>query len=129
MIVKVDTTHKTIRVACYCRVSTQEQVQHGVSLAEQQERLKAHAAMEHWDIINFYIDEGFSGKDGNRPQLQNLILDANAGRFDLVIVTKIDSLMRNVRLLLNLIDIFKQSGVSIVAQADVIDTVNIETAI
>jgi len=64
------------------RVSTQEQVQHGVSLAEQQERLKAWAALEHWQIP-LYVDEGLSGRMIT-PELQNLILDAKLHSFDLI---------------------------------------------
>lgn len=118
MAVKTD----TVQVALYCRVSSEEQAKHGVSLKDQEERLRATAALEKWDIINTYIDEGVSGGTDQRPQFQNLILDAHAGRFDLVVVTKIDRFFRNVRLLLNAIEELKQSGVDFIALTDNIDT-------
>jgi DNA invertase Pin-like site-specific DNA recombinase len=118
MAIKTD----TVRVALYCRVSSQEQVEHGVSLSEQRERLQAWAKAEGWQIIDIYIDEGVSGGTDARPQLQNLLLDAKAGRFDLVAVTKIDRFFRNTRLLLDYIEMLKLSKVAFVAQAESIDT-------
>ena len=107
---KTETTG-IVRAALYGRVSTQEQVKSGNSLEEQQERLKALAIMEQWQVAGIYVDEGVSGGTDNRPQLQNLMLDAKAGRFDLVAVTKIDRFFRKTRLLLNYIEDLKQYNV------------------
>ena len=113
-----------IRAALYGRVSTQEQAQHGVSLDDQRERLKALATLEGWQIAGIYIDEGVSGGTDNRPQLQNLMFDAKAGCFDLVAVTKVDRFFRNTRLLLDYIHTLKQYNVSFIANAEGIDTRN-----
>ena len=111
-----------MRAALYTRVSSQEQAQHGVSLAEQKERLEAWAKMEGWEVANIYTDEGYTGGTDNRPDLQRLMHDAKAGLFNIVAITKIDRFFRNARLLLNYVHELEQVGVNFVAQAEGIDT-------
>ncbi|MFC1942346.1 recombinase family protein [Chloroflexota bacterium] len=113
-----------VKAVDYIRVSTQEQAEHGVSLSEQIERLHALAKMEGWQEIGTYIDEGYSGGTDNRPELQRLLNDAQAGLFNLVAVTKIDRFFRNTRLLLNYVHELEECGVAFVAQAEGIDTRN-----
>jgi site-specific DNA recombinase len=115
-----DTTK--ITVALYGRVSTDEQVKTGMSLKDQNDTLHKWADLEGWKVAGTYIDEGISGGTDKRPQLQNLMLDARAGRFNLVAVTKLDRFFRNTRLLLNCIEELKQDGVSFVAKSEGIDT-------
>ncbi|MFH1925756.1 MAG: recombinase family protein [Chloroflexota bacterium] len=111
-----------MRAALYTRVSSQEQAQHGVSLAEQKERLEAWAKMEGWEVANIFTDEGYTGGTDNRPDLQRLMHDAKAGLFNIVAVTKIDRFFRNARLLLDYVHELEQVGVNFVAQAEGIDT-------
>jgi len=110
----VNTTNKNFRVALYGRVSTSDQVENGKSLADQEQSLTMWAKTENWQIVSTYIDKGVSGGTDDRPQLQNLLLDAKAGRFDLVICTKLDRFFRNTRLMLNFIEQLKQAGVALV---------------
>jgi DNA invertase Pin-like site-specific DNA recombinase len=112
----------TIRVALYCRVSSAEQAEHGISLEEQRERLKVWAKTEDWQVAGYYIDEGISGGTDNRPELQRLMHDARAGAFNLVAVTKLDRFFRSTRLLLNYIHDLSELGISFVAQAESIDS-------
>jgi site-specific DNA recombinase len=111
-----------MRVALYSRVSSQEQAQHGVSLAEQKGRLGAWAKMEGWKVAGLYSDGGFSGGNDNRPELQRLMEDARARLFDAVLVTKIDRFFRNTRLLLNYIHELEQHQVIFMAQAEGVNT-------
>lgn len=111
-----------MRAALYTRVSSQEQAQHGVSLAEQRERLEAWARVEGWEIANIYVDEGYSGGTGERPELKQLMVDARAQLFDVVAVTKIDRFFRNTRQLLNHIHELELNDVIFVAQSEGIDT-------
>lgn len=111
-----------IRVACYERVSTEEQAKRGVSLSEQRERLELWVKLEGGEVIEHYADVGVSGGTDNRPELQRLMYDAKMGSFDLVVVTKLDRFMRNTRLLLNYIHELEELGVGFAAQAEGIDT-------
>jgi len=61
-----------------------------------------------YQFLKFYSDPGFSGKSiESRPGLQALLKDAQAGKFDLVMFTKLDRLGRNLRDLLNVWHLFQ----------------------
>jgi site-specific DNA recombinase len=111
-----------VKVALYSRVSSHEQAKKGISLKDQQERLEMLAQMESWQIVGIYSDEGYTGANDNRPELQKMLYDAKAGLFNVVVVTKIDRFFRNTRLILNYIDELEKSGVSFIAHDDNIDT-------
>ena len=87
-----------IRVACYIRVSTQEQKLHGISLDAQRDKLKEYAEKHKLKIVGWYEDEGISGRKliRNRPALQRMLNDAQAGKFDRIIFIKLDRFFRSV---------------------------------
>lgn len=93
------------KVACYVRVSTQEQATKGYSIGEQTDRLKAYCAAMKWDDVTVYSDPGFSGASLERPGIQNLIADCEAGRIDKVVVYKLDRLSRSQKDTLHLIQL------------------------
>lgn len=86
------------RTAAYIRVSRQEQVLHGLSLDAQEARLKDHADQNGLEIVSWYRDEGVSGRKQikNRPALQQMICDAEAGQFEHIIFIKLDRFFRSV---------------------------------
>ena len=87
-----------IKVACYIRVSTQEQKLHGISLDAQRDKLKEYAEKHGLKIVGWYEDEGISGRKliKNRPALQTMLNDAQAGKFDRIIFIKLDRFFRSV---------------------------------
>ena len=99
MMTQKDTVTKKIeRVACYVRVSTQEQKLHGLSLDAQKMKLEEYAEKHHMRIVEWYIDEGVSGRKliKNRPELQRMIQDAEKCMFDRIIFIKLDRFFRSV---------------------------------
>lgn len=91
-------TRKIERVAAYIRVSTQEQKLHGISLDAQKEKLQEYAERHNLKIVEWYMDEGVSGRKliRRRPELQRMIRDAEAGKFDRIIFIKLDRFFRSV---------------------------------
>ena len=91
-------TTKIERVAAYVRVSTQEQKLHGLSLDAQKMKLSEYAEKNHMKIVEWYVDEGVSGRKliRNRPELQRMIHDAETGNFDRIIFIKLDRFFRSV---------------------------------
>lgn len=89
---------KIERVAAYIRVSTTEQKLHGISLDAQQQKLREFAEKNNMRIVEWYKDEGVSGRKliKNRPELQRMIQDAEAGKFDRIIFIKLDRFFRSV---------------------------------
>ena len=87
-----------IRLACYIRVSTQEQKLHGISLDAQRDKLREYAEKHGFVIVGWYEDEGISGRKliKHRPALQRMLKDAQAGKFDRIIFIKLDRFFRSV---------------------------------
>ena len=85
-------------VAAYVRVSTTEQKLHGLSLDAQKMKLTEYAGNHNMRIVEWYIDEGISGRKliRNRPELQRMIQDAEKGRFERIIFIKLDRFFRSV---------------------------------
>ena len=72
--------------ALYIRVSTEAQAEEGYSIQAQIERLEAYCKAMGWDDFELYIDGGFSGSNLNRPRMQELIADVEAGKIETVVV-------------------------------------------
>ncbi len=91
-------TMKIERVAAYVRVSHQEQKLHGLSLDAQRMKLTEYAEANGMKIVEWYVDEGVSGRKliRNRPELQRMIQDAEKGKFDRIIFIKLDRFFRSV---------------------------------
>lgn len=87
-----------MNVVGYVRVSHEEQVKHGFSLAAQREALQKWADDNGHSIIDWYVDEGVSArkKVKNRPQLQKMLADIPEKKIDLIIFIKLDRYFRSV---------------------------------
>ncbi|EOW9529853.1 recombinase family protein [Bacillus cytotoxicus] len=109
-------------VGIYIRVSTEEQVRDGFSISAQREKLKAYCIAQDWNSFKFYVDEGISAKDTNRPQL-NLMLDhIKQGLITTVLVYRLDRLTRSVMDLYKLLDTFDKYNCSFKSATEVYDT-------
>lgn len=91
--------NKIIRCAIYDRVSTDIQVQQGLSLDTQKELLTEYAKSHGYEIVDYYIDEGLTARKKlqNRKDFMRLMNDIQADKIDLVLVTKLDRWFRNVK--------------------------------
>ena len=89
---------KVEMVAAYVRVSTQEQTLHGYSLDAQKMKLTEYAEKNNMKIVEWYVDEGVSGRKliRNRPELQRMINDAEDRKFERIIFIKLDRFFRSV---------------------------------
>ena len=87
---------KKLRVAAYCRVSTDsdEQLE---SLDEQKKHYESYIqAHESWNFAGLYYDEGISGtKKEKRSELMRLLSDCEAGKIDYIITKSISRFARN----------------------------------
>lgn len=116
------------KIGAYIRVSTDEQANaiEG-SLDNQRYRIKAHVdgknlQEKNWgSIVDFYVDDGFSAKDTNRPAYQRMVLDLKKNKIDLILVADLSRLSRNLFDfcgLLEFLDGHKASFLSIKEQFD-----------
>lgn len=67
-------------------------------------------------------DEGFSGKNTNRPSFQELMTDVKAGRLDIIMVYKLDRISRNVQEFSEMFSTFQRYGVSFISVKESFDT-------
>ena len=90
-------TPKQIRAVGYVRVSTEQQVQDGVSLEAQKVRIQAHCVALDIKLIEIIADEAESAKSLDRPGVQQALKMLRHGEADALIVMKLDRLTRSVK--------------------------------
>jgi len=111
------------KVVIYIRVSTARQDQEGYSIPMQKERLISYCRAQGWVVSGMYIDPGHSGATLERPGMESLIQGVKAGKYDVVLVYKLDRLSRSQKDTLYLIeDIFMKNDVAFVSMQESFDT-------
>lgn len=111
------------RVAIYIRVSTAKQDQDGYSIPMQKERLIAYCRAKGWVVSGMFIDPGHSGSTLERPGMASLIEGVKAGKYDVVLVYKLDRLSRSQKDTLYLIeDVFMKHDTAFVSMQESFDT-------
>ncbi len=82
------------RAALYCRVSTEEQSEHGFGL-DAQRRILTEYCQREGHSAEFFVDAGISGETiSARPELQRLLREVKSGKFDLVLAVDADRYSR-----------------------------------
>lgn len=77
---------------------------------------------EQLEFIIYGKDEGFSGKNTNRPSFQELMRDVKANKLDAVMVYKLDRISRNVQEFSAMYEIFQSHNVSFISVKESFDT-------
>jgi len=115
---------KRMRVVGYIRVSTEEQVNSGLSLDAQRSKLEAYADLYDLELVAIVEDAGQSAKTLNRAGLQRVLGMLKAGEADGVLIAKLDRLSRSVADFQTLIDSYfgEKPGKQLLSVADSIDT-------
>jgi len=128
MIQKIDKQKKK-RYVIYTRCSTDEQAQGDFTTLDAQ----AHHCKNMLDAFAYELadigkkgivnDDGYSGKDLNRPGIQSILNDVQTKRsFDGVIFFRLDRLTRNTRDLYSMIDLFKEHDVDFISVRENLDS-------
>jgi site-specific DNA recombinase len=97
----------------YCRVSTEEQAAEGFSIEGQAEKLRAYAKLHDLGAVTVVEDPARSGKDLDRPGLQQLLAMVEEGHVANVLVWRLDRLSRNLGDLILLADTFAKANVGL----------------
>lgn len=81
-----------MKVALYCRVSTEEQARTGESILDQRQALERWARENGHEIVGVFEDDGFSAHKSyrSRPHLAQLLDAVRAGTVELIAFTKFD---------------------------------------
>jgi len=112
-----------MNVIAYCRVSTAEQSDSGVSLDAQQAKMRAYADLYNLTIVETIIDAE-SAKSLRRDGLQRALHLLRTGKVDGLLIVKLDRLTRSVADWQALIDAFfgERGGKQLFSVNDSIDT-------
>lgn len=119
--IKVDKRRKLI--AIYCRVSTEEQSENGYSIDEQERLLEEWCKKMGYVIYKCYSDRGISGKNiKDRPALKELLSDAKAGKFDMVISWKINRVSRKLEDVLKIVNLLEKNNITFKSYSEPFET-------
>ena len=115
------TPARGFRAIGYARVSTEEQGDSGLSLAAQEEAITQYATERGWTLhMVREVATGTSMK--KRPLFRQVLDDLDAGRADVLVVTKLDRLSRSTIDALMSIDRSHRNGWSVVILDLQVDT-------
>ncbi len=88
---------RKLRVAAYCRVSTQEEAQAGSFEMQVQHFTSVIDENPNYELVKIYTDEGISGTSlAKRKGFQEMIDAAEAGKIDLILTKSISRFGRNI---------------------------------
>ena len=123
IIAPTATPKDMLRVAAYCRVSSDSADQ----LHSYAAQIKAYTRLidEHdgWELVDIYADEGLTGtRMDKREDFQRLMYDCRKGKIDKVVVKSISRFARNTRDCLVTLRELSSLGVTVKFEKENIDT-------
>ena len=118
------------KVGLYMRLSKDDERQgESLSIENQRNILTKYAQERGWTVIDEYVDDGYSGTNFDRPQVQRLLEDAKTGRIDTIIVKDLSRFGRNYIFVGQYVDyIFPIYNIRFIAISDNVDTANVNSA-
>lgn len=112
-----------LRVAAYCRVSTdsdEQETSFETQVEVYEKKIRANPA---WEYAGVYTDEGITGtKASKRPGFQKMIKDAEEGKIDRIITKSISRFARNTLDCIGYVRHLKDIGTTILFEKENIDT-------
>ena len=111
-----------MRAVGYVRVSTEHQIEKGDSISVQEANIKEYCRAKGWKVVDIYRDEGVSAGTSERPAYKQMLRDLKHDGFDIVVVTKIDRLSRNIRDFILFLDLLEEHNKGFVSITQNFDT-------
>ena len=108
------------KAAIYARVSTEDQAKEGFSLDAQVEKLKSYCKARGWEIAGEYVDDGYSGRNTNRPAYQRMMKEMD--KWDVLLVVKMDRIHRNSKNFMLMMEQLRNNGKEFVSMTESLDT-------
>ncbi len=117
-------------VAIYCRLSDEDrdkrsEIDDSRSIQNQKSMLISYAEKNNWKIYKIYSDDDYTGADRSRPAFNELLKDAEAKKFRIVLCKSQSRFTREMELVERYLhDLFPQWGIRFVGLVDNADTAN-----
>ena len=83
------------KVAAYCRVSTQQEIQHHSLEAQREYYEKRIFSAPGWEFAGIYADEASGRNNRKMLDFQRMMADCRVGKIDLILAKSISRLGRN----------------------------------
>ena len=127
---RTKTTAPIYKAALYCRLSRDDGkfVMESSSIQTQKEMLTRYAQENGIVNTTFYVDDGYSGTNFDRPDFQRMIEDIEAGKINMVLTKDLSRLGRDyIQTGIYTEIYFPEHKVRYIALNDTVDTDNIQT--
>lgn len=122
-VLQARTKNHRLRVAAYCRVSTDHEeqetsIENQITYYENLIRSKPE-----WEYAGVFYDDGISGtQDDNRPGFMELIRLCKKGKVDLILVKSLSRFSRNTLQCISYIRMLKEKGITVRFEKEGLDT-------
>ena len=121
---------RQLRVAAYCRVSTDDEEQLTSYEAQQNYYTDKIMTNPQWTMAGVFADEGISGTSASkRPAFLRMIRQCRQGKIDLVLVKSISRFARNTVDCLNYIRALRTMGIAVIFEKENINTLESDSEI
>lgn len=128
MLANLQHRKRKLRVAAYCRVSTEEEEQQNsfeVQVDYYTEKISNH---EGWQLAGIFADDGISGvRTKKREQFNKMIELCKQKKIDLILTKSISRFARNTLDCIKHIRILKSWGIPVIFEKENIDTSNMNS--
>lgn len=112
-----------LRVAAYCRVSTDSDEQAGSYEVQVQHYTEYISRNKDWELAGIYADDGISGTNTKKREgFNGMIEDCMAGKIDVVITKSISRFARNTIDCLKFVRQLKEKNIAIIFEKENINT-------
>lgn len=111
-----------IRVAAYCRVSTEKTISFDSLINQVSYYTRFITGKKNWKFVGIYFDYGVSGLTTNRTSFKRMIRHCEEGRIDLILTKSVDRVSRNSKDLIETVNRLKELDIAVVFEKEGIDT-------
>lgn len=126
----VRVSKRQLRVAAYCRVSTDDEEQ--LTSYEAQKNYYTDKIMtnKEWTMAGIFADEGITGTSARkRPEFLRMIRQCKQGKIDIVLTKSISRFARNTVDCLNYVRALKELGIAVIFEKENMNTLEIDSEI
>lgn len=126
----VRASNRQLRVAAYCRVSTDDEEQ--LTSYEAQKNYYTDKIMtnKEWTMAGIFADEGITGTSARkRPEFLRMIRQCKQGKIDIVLTKSISRFARNTVDCLNYVRALKELGIAVIFEKENMNTLEVDSEI
>ena len=126
----VQASKRQLRVAAYCRVSTDDEEQ--LTSYEAQKNYYTDKIMtnKEWTMAGIFADEGITGTSARkRPEFLRMIRQCKQGKIDIVLTKSISRFAQNTVDCLNYVRALKELGIAVIFEKENMNTLEIDSEI